>query len=269
MTKKSDKPEPKKPAHKKVFDIVPPGKAPASPNSRNVIVGHKAKVKEDMFVPGKDKEPSRLAGDPNEKRPLMAGTDRKVLAPASNDLEPSAPAVRPPKKTEPAETKTVDAPGPTPAPTPEKQEEKPIAPPETTPPPAAKSEASKDESYDNLLESLQKDANAQAAKDEEATAGQLAVEQVVQTPDADTPSTPTESLQTPLKPLTQDEVLAETQAPVLDQAVVSHHKTHHGAGYWLLILLLIVVIALLALNFLLDAEVITIDFDVPHTNLIK
>src|SRR5688500_4922517 len=73
---------------KKVFDVVRPGKSPAAPNSRSVIVGHKPQIADDQFVPSPN---TRLAGNPSEKRPLM-DPDKKVgVAPMSGDKEPSAP----------------------------------------------------------------------------------------------------------------------------------------------------------------------------------
>jgi hypothetical protein len=89
-------------AHKKVFDVVPPGKSVAPPNSRSVIVGHKPPVKDDQFVPGSgNSKPaevasesastsaaetpahSSMAGNPFEKRPLMGGHKKLGLKLAS------------------------------------------------------------------------------------------------------------------------------------------------------------------------------------------
>ena len=72
------------PAPKKVFDVVRPGKAPAAPNSRNVIVGHKKPVKDDMFVAGKESHGVR-ATNPNQKRDLMDTDKRKSINPVSKD----------------------------------------------------------------------------------------------------------------------------------------------------------------------------------------
>src|SRR5688572_17132996 len=101
MNNEEDKtPKPKTgPQQKRVFDVVRPGKSMASPNSRNVITGHKPQVKEDMFVAGPN---SRLAGNPYEKHALMNAGHKSVAAPGApeapkgnpSEFEPTAPTVQ-------------------------------------------------------------------------------------------------------------------------------------------------------------------------------
>lgn len=193
---------------KKVFDVMRPGKAPASPNSRNVIMGHKPQVKEDMFIA--PSSGSRFASNPNDQRPLMNPSDKVELSPIVSDQD--APVA------EPAETEAVATPekvamsqvveNPT---SPETQE----APPEQGPTAAPE-------------QSLIDEANRLIA---------------------------------------DDNVVAQTSAPALDHAVVSHHKQGGKWWKWLLLFVLVIIAALAVVNFLVDAEVVTID--VPHTNLIK
>lgn len=102
-TKQTKNKKPAKSHHKKVFDVVPPGKAAAVPNSRSVIPGVKKPVADDQFVPG---APRLLASDPNEKRPLMTRKKSTKVNPlASADTKESAsPASTGDKFSLPADT---------------------------------------------------------------------------------------------------------------------------------------------------------------------
>lgn len=193
---------------KKVFDVMRPGKAPASPNSRNVVVGHKPQVKEDMFVTSSSG--ARLAGNPNDQRPLMNPSDKVELSPIASDQD--APAA------EAAETEAVA--------TPEKVAMSQVVENPTSP-------------------------EAQEASSEHGPA-----------------AAPEQSLiDEANKLIADDNVIAQTSAPALDHAVVSHHRQGGKWWRWLLLFVLVIVAALAVVNFLIDAEVVTID--VPHTNLIK
>jgi hypothetical protein len=72
-----------------------------------------------------------------------------------------------------------------------------------------------------------------------------------------------------------EDLLAETGAPVLEpeqspSLIVSHHKQHQ-AKWWhpILVFVTILLLAAIAINFLLDAEVIKTSLSLPHTDLIK
>jgi hypothetical protein len=250
---------------KKVFDVVRPGRSPASATSRPVISSHKPNVPDDQFVPSAN---TRLASNPSEKHPLLDGGKKLAIQPISGDGQPEAaatPAVSAPAPAEatapPAEDKETE-----PAESPE--------PPELLPahfedePPTAESPAPPLADQPTPEEKPKAEELPPApAPAEKPTPEQLAVGQVVKTDDElppfDAPSPPPTD-----RPMSQDDVLAETEAPVLD-AIVSHHKHHTKLWEWLLIIFLIVALALVALNFLLDAEVLTTELAIPHTDLLK
>ncbi|HEY5667773.1 MAG TPA: hypothetical protein VIR03_01270, partial [Candidatus Saccharimonadales bacterium] len=76
---------------KKVFDVMRPGKAPASPTSRPVVIGHKPQVHDDQLVPSAD---TRYASNNplDEKRDLLThkgGVD--FASPGAADEYPDDP----------------------------------------------------------------------------------------------------------------------------------------------------------------------------------
>lgn len=102
----------------------------------------------------------------------------------------------------------------------------------------------------------------------------IAIEQVVETPTEPTPAVPQSQQPEPVDPLLapiEDETLLDnTGAPVVGQAVISHHKKHRTKAWeWMVIVLLMVLLAAVAVNFLLDAGVIRPGFDIPHTNVLS
>jgi hypothetical protein len=79
--------------------------------------------------------------------------------------------------------------------------------------------------------------------------------------------------QSTASPKSIEDLLAETGAPSLEpeqtpSLIISHHKHHASWATRLLVVLLLLILAAVALNFLLDAKIITLDFKVPHTELI-
>lgn len=268
----NDKPEDNNPKPttfqpgKKVFDVVRPGKAPASPNSRSVIVGHKPQVADDQFVPGPN---TRLASDPSEKRPLM-DPDKKVgVTPLSDKVEPAEPSVaqaseQEAKHEEESDISTAPPLQPEQTPTEAEIEEKaaellPMSDPV-------------DKTLDETKEvSAPEIPPATKPNEPKQTLEHLAVGQVVDVKEDIDPEPPesAKSNEGFTKPMTQEDVVANTDAPVLEHAVVSHHKHHTKLWEWLLIFFLIVLLAVVAVNFLLDAEVVTTGLDIPHTDLFK
>lgn len=245
---------------KKVFDVVRPGKSPASATSRPVISSHKPQVPDDQFVPSAN---TRLAGNPSEKRPLLDGGKKLAITPLADDAksEEVTPAVSLPASegtTAPAvddkENKLVESQEPLEELLPAHFDDEGHA---AAAPLAVQPPAEEEPKEDELPPALA----------EKPTPEQLAVGQVVKTddelPSFDTPHPPSDAT------MSQDDVLAETEAPTLEQAIVSHHKHHTKPWEWLLIFFLIVLLALVALNFLLDAEVLTTELEIPHTNLFK
>ena len=240
---------------RKVFDVVRPGKSPASATSRPVVSSHKPQVPDDQFVPSAN---TRLAGNPSEKRPLLDGGKKLSITPLSDDAQ-----------SEEATTPAMSAPAVDKKDKPEESQE----PPELLPAhfddeePAPAAGAPVADKPRSPAEEKPKEEELPPTPAEKPTPEQLAVGQVVKTedelPSFDTPRSQSDPA------TTQDDVLAETDAPVLDHAIVSHHKHHTKLWEWLLIFFLIVLLALVALNFLLDAEVLTTDLDIPHTDLLR
>ena len=126
----------------------------------------------------------------------------------------------------------------------------------------------------------------QSVHTEEETPAHLALEQTVDASDMPIWEHPDTSQQvegtTPVStgvPANTDEkksiedLLAETGAPVLEpeqspSLIISHHNAHSGR-WWkvLLAILLLLIVAAVALNILLDAEILT-GVDLPHTELL-
>lgn len=89
--------------HRKVFDVVPPGRAPASATSRPVIMGHKPPVPDDQFVAAtkttlpdvsddvaegaKAPEVSARAGNPAERHTLLNPKHKVEITPSHADFE--------------------------------------------------------------------------------------------------------------------------------------------------------------------------------------
>jgi hypothetical protein len=256
----------KQPRPRKVFDVMRPGKAPASPTSRPVIVGHKPQTPDDQFVPRSN---TRLAGDPSEERPLLGHKqpelqpdDDTTLNTASESTEPvtdGTPPSKPLKEakaTTPLETEIPDSLPP--------DDEEPDDDELTTPEP--EQSVSSHESAQPSEAPEVPEEPTDIADAPPATA--LPADQPAAKPQQDTQKTT--NTDTFAKPMTQDEVLAETDAPMLEHAFVSHHHKHRTKLWeWVLIFLLMVIVAAAALNFLLDAEVITTGVDIPHTDLLK
>jgi hypothetical protein len=83
-----------RPARKKVFDIVPPGKSMASPSSRPIIISDKPAVKDEQMISVHSAHGASVrAGNPNEKRPLMRGGEKRPLNSVSIASEAAANAV--------------------------------------------------------------------------------------------------------------------------------------------------------------------------------
>lgn len=276
MNKDEDKsPKPKSPAPKKVFDVMRPGKAPASPTSRPVIVGHKPQVADDQFVEGAH---SKWAGDnPFAKHDLMDAKKKVDLFPAEQTnnakptdaigVEPELPQEVPTREISPDDA--VSAPEVGLDELAKLTEE--LEPPKT---PVVTEEPQTAPVVDTEAEERADDQPVERETDKPSVEG-LAVEQAVEKPSADSEQQEDASQAKPqvtsddlAKPANHNDVLASTSAPLLDKVVVSHHKHHTKWWEWLLIILLIIVVGLAALNFLIDAEIIKTNFDVPHTNLL-
>lgn len=72
--------------HPKIFDVMRPGKAPASPTSRPVIMGHKS-IAQDSTLTDK----SSPLDAPAHNRPLMDSAEKVAIEPPASD-SPALPA---------------------------------------------------------------------------------------------------------------------------------------------------------------------------------
>lgn len=305
----NDKPQTPKPktkqqtlTQKKVFDVMRPGKAPASPNSRNVIVGHKKPVKEDMFVAGAESHGSR-ASNPDEDRALMKKTGKVSLAPVSADMEASAPPVRRKEasaaiaalggKATEAQVTATSAPELNEASL-EIASQEVAAPPSSAQPDdtmataplldkkmasAALGQGATEPSSNNFgpkTESQPQPSTFEPQLSPEAadSDGQSSVAPLGDSPSSSGPSATSEAHQDGYDTIPQSihhDIVAQTSAPMLelDRAVVSHHKHRTRWWTWVMLFFAIIILGLVVLNFLLDAELLTTEMQVPHTDLIN
>ena len=273
-------------SHKKVFDVVPPGKAPASATSRPVIVGHKPPVADDQFVPG---APPLRAADPSEEHELLDSKEKKHLEPTS----PSAGSADKPAKHEysAAIPPLTQAKNDKPTPTTPATASAPIVSEPTTPmsseAPLSAETSVKDKNTPPPTHNRQGRTEEEELQ-EERPFGHLAVEQLVETdgldtPEAPTPVNPTSVADGPpqatganpnIQPKTIDDLLAETGAPSLEPTtaptsiIISHHASRASIWEPVLIFLVIIVLAAAVLNFLLDADIIKTTWSLPHTDVL-
>lgn len=263
----------------KVFDVARPGKSAASATSRPVIVGHKPQVKDPMM------------SDHEQDRSLMDGKKKVSVAPAAGQDDMSAPelaAAKPDEldeKTPPEEvasvilgdTVVVDAPR-----TDVKVQEQATAPElpqqgESTPVQDAAASAPEapepqpapiiEESSQMPEPARQVDAEqtpalprntppAQGASQLPGTTGIIYEE----LPTAQGPKTPLDSAEEPLPVLPEE----QAQSPKV-QVVVSHHKPRKSGAAVFGWLVFVVLLAVVVLDILLDAGIITLE-GVPHTH---
>jgi hypothetical protein len=261
-----NKEEPKKSQQpKKVFDVMRPGKALASPTSRPVITGHK-KIKEDMFVAGKepkDKDARYATDNPFDDKSMMSHKDDKFASVKADEVEEqeskpeaqaaavtTAPAVpdnfaeeETPKEPEtPAEGHNEDI-----ALVPSEDE---------TAPPAPEPTKTEQDFGDLDLGDLDKELPPAPAKPESVQS-------------AASPAPVADEQKESIQNDANHDVVASAGAPVLEHAVVSHHKVKSKWWEWALIFVIIVFVALVAMDLALDAELITLDMEIPTTNFIN
>jgi hypothetical protein len=326
---------------KKVFDIVPPGKAMASPNSRSVIVSDKPAVKDEQMVTPHNS--TRLAKSADgDKRPLMRSAEKVHLQPVSVPSEESEDDASAPTKLAPAtetapslnpeivaaaadvpllpeETRTEEAvpdvpdihldieelaalseisekpasgrtsvstqPSGPPLLIDEPMPGEPAEPaePET---PAARDEKPAEETGPIWIEESQPasdEAEAPAPASDEPAATEEAKDPEPVPAEAPAASTPSTEASTPPSQEAEGPVVKDTfrredllsgagmvmpeDAP--QRMVVSHHDSNGlHAWQWILIAALVIIIALIAVNFLIDAELIKTDLNLPTTNLL-
>jgi hypothetical protein len=222
----------------KVFDVMRPGRAPASPTSRPVVIGHKASAQAAQL------KVSGIGESKNEDG--MFDTHKKVEVKPVHDMAatesaPKVAVVQDEQALDPADA-VVDAPAAEDAPALAEAAaaaETPASTPPSAPGPATATPAEADK-FD------------EAALDPE--------------PAAPAPSAENRPAPAPL-PESEHDPVHDIAPPDLDgQVVVSHHTTEpRGTGRLIGLILLMVFFALVVFNILLDAGVFDIS-GVPHTN---
>lgn len=226
----------------RVFDVMRPGKAPASPTSRPVIAGHKSSAQAtQVHVSGIGANGGGASMFDSHKKVEIQPVDGTVSGDTSPVAAP-APTVKTPEATTseipeipmpssvaaeliPASSKeAVDAPNSKKSKDPLEEPEKPIDP----------------------------------AKLDDAALDPEPPEPAPAEPEKDVPPTPVETAHDPIH---------EAAAPNLEgQVVVSHHTTApKGTGRLVALIALMVLFACLLVDILLDAGVLSSSV-IPHTN---
>lgn len=240
-------PQPPRPRGK-VFDVMRPGKAPASPTSRPYIAGHKSSAQATQV---------RVSGIGASSGDGLLDAHKKVeIKPAQDgDMSPSGPAAetsgQPADAAAPFTAFTVSK-GPTVPQTPADTPAPAIAAEAPSEPPAKakKGKAAFEEGPEKPIDPAALD---DAALDPEPP------EPAASAPENEVPPLPIEEVQDPIH---------EAAAPSLEgQVVVSHHTTAPaGTGKLVGLIILMVLFAYIVLDILLDAGVLNSSI-IPHTNL--
>lgn len=286
---KADKPAPKKPPEKqpagRVFDVSRPGKSPATPTSKPVIVGHKPEAQQAQ---------TSVSGI-GEAKPIIAR--RKIQIMPSGDLQvadedkPSGAASAPetPQEVKPEETPqqeqeaigaaAVDAAAGPPA-VPGEEHKLPtkhltIEPPANTETKAEGSEPQAETPAEAPKPDEQPKAESEAVEPNVEKTEEEAPKTLADELPKDSSSVPTEtSVENTDKPEGEESAPAEPEVkidPLFDESgrmVVSQHNhhRHHGAKVTLL-LLLILLLAVAALDILLDLQILNLE-GIPHTDFL-
>ncbi|HUS26144.1 MAG TPA: hypothetical protein VMY99_02240 [Nevskiaceae bacterium] len=243
--------KPQHPPLGQVFDVSRPGKAPAHPGARPIIVGHKPQVRDEKI----GGTVSAFGSDHPSKRPLMDAGKKVALKP----VEPA-----------PSEKPEISAAEPPPL-KPESQQTTSAPAKEQTPPPRETilTQADDDTEFTWPPPDLQKTA---PAKKEAPKPNPVANPQLLL---SDKQRNATASVASPVPahaqpdPEISDDLLSDTNAPLIDPSkiVVSRHKRNHPILGTIFIVLVILLLAAAVVDVLLDTGTLTIDLNIPHTNL--
>ncbi|HEX8762404.1 MAG TPA: hypothetical protein VF733_01460 [Candidatus Saccharimonadales bacterium] len=288
--------------HKKVFDVMRPGKAPASATSRPVLASQKPPVADDQFVPT---APTLRASDPSRKHDLLDSKNRKALTPIDSDSAKGANGAASDSGEISSTVTAPELPANSTGPVRKKSQDE-LDEQKTT-------EASDKGVAQTDVPGNESDSAAVSSApiwelDDESTPAHLAMEQVVDADDgieshhlhgqdasggassssanddassrsASTAWSSPGNNSVPNKsvgPKTIDELLAETGAPALDNEpvakgpIISHHKhpSHGSAAGPLIVIFILLLLAALIFNVLLDSGLIDTPYDIPHTNFL-
>jgi hypothetical protein len=242
-----------------------PGKAPAAPTSRPVVIGHKAAAQQSQTtVSGIGEAEPRGLLDARHKvavRPADHPMPFEVPIIPSTPENPAPLAPKPHEHTDPRPVPTDDPKTPAdesilPADAAEFFMDTPSAAAQPAPDsgtaaqPPARTGGTPPDSHSN---------DALAA---------LAMEQETPRPASPEPTPATEHPPTTFEPLAPDDAMHNAAPPSLDhQVVVSHHSMASGGTARLIgLTLLAILFAVLILDILLDAGVVS-SSGIPHTNL--
>lgn len=288
MKAEDKKPAPKKIDPGKVFDVSRPGKSPAPPTSRPVIMGHKPEAQAaqtavsgigeasplltkrkiqvlppDGSQPAETPAPSEAAPEDlpaGAPSPTPAESERGTLGAAAVDTASGPPALPPEKDT---------AVEPVPEAAVAEKAKLVIAPPTAAEPAAEEPEAA--------VPAPEPETPAPEAPAEEPAPATPAAEPAA-TPDIPTstsssvPDSPPEETALPADPLKPEEAPPYPKIdPLFDESghiVVSHHNHHQRHALKVLgLLLLIVLLAAVAVDLLLDLDLLNLE-GLPHTNFL-
>ncbi|HEX7963513.1 MAG TPA: hypothetical protein VF466_02880 [Candidatus Saccharimonadales bacterium] len=238
-------PQPPRPRGK-VFDVMAPGKAPANPTSRPVVIGHRPEAQQaQVRVSG--------IGAPDDKREGMFSGGHKVqITPAHEiDAAESTPKVPAQPQLQPQPTESTPVSREVEVSDPEPQ--KPAAPEQTAP------AEQTDPATETPTPEQDAKLNEAALDPEPAAPAPAAPEQPQSQPPAARAAEPEPE---------EDKEWHNIAPPNIDgQVVVSHHSTM-PRGTWRLVGLIALAIffAYLVLDILLDVGVLSSSV-IPHTNL--
>ena len=253
MKPDKEKPVPKKPGGK-VFDVRRPGKAPASPTSRPVILGHKPEAQEaQVAVSGIGEARPLMNKRKIEIMPIGAVATEVSVQPTTSQTG-TTPEVVPPKPDKDALASVV----------PDTVTDSQGRPTDGLPSPASSTEQ-KVEALDtsDLGATTQVEAATQKAEPE------LTPEER-QTETTSVPEEPT-PIEGQTAQLEEEPAPEPAIEPLFDDSgiVVSnhdHHHRHHSLKV-LGLLLLIILLAAVAVNVLLDLNLLTLE-GIPHTDFL-
>jgi hypothetical protein len=258
--------------HKKVFDVTRPGKALASPTSRPIITSNKPQNPDDQFVarhmaiPDDEEQPTLKKHKKIDLKPAGTATAEGIGATAVTAQESAATAPQLDEATPPTNLAA-----------PQHEDAAPQQADDETSSAIDTIDNVPDDASEEMAPSPDTIPSTEDAKPWEPPT-ETATEALAETPAAPSDSPVPDGVEqqpaapkpAPNRPMSHDDVLAETSAPMLEHVIVSHHKAHRTKLWeWLLILILMIVVAVAAVNFLLDAEIVKTDLDIPHTNWLQ
>ncbi|HEX3568502.1 MAG TPA: hypothetical protein VHT70_02380 [Candidatus Saccharimonadales bacterium] len=257
----------------KTFDVTPPGKSPAAPTSKPVILGHGPMAGDPMMADPDTKLDTE--GTPKAGVPISVLTKKLKIEPIHPDLVPDEqngqPAEVPPALPVSSEVS-------------QEMSDQPVEPPaepsaESTP--VASSEPA---SLTSPATQPEADASDQPTTSPTTEAPTTPTEPVTPPPEAADASTPSATPAVVTGPTQKEQdKAAEKAAAEVAEKLAGYEKVIDSKQYFvpvnsvrkrsmrLLVIgaVLVIVAALVCIDFMLDAGTLTLPFNVPHTHIIK